>query len=69
MNWTLKRQTFAVTQAELNVKVKKTEIDVLKNFTKAMRAGNAQRQLEGNQGKTRSEQGAGQTVGGTTRPV
>jgi HlyD family secretion protein len=27
---------FAVTQAELNVEVKKTEIDVLKNFTKAM---------------------------------
>ena len=29
-------KTFAVTQAELNVDVKKTEIDVLKNFTKAM---------------------------------
>jgi len=29
-------KTFAVTQAELNVDVKKTQIDVLKNFTKAM---------------------------------
>ncbi|MHC4205148.1 MAG: efflux RND transporter periplasmic adaptor subunit [Planctomycetota bacterium] len=29
-------RTFAVTQAELNVGVKKTEIDVLKNFTKAI---------------------------------
>ena len=29
-------KTFAVTQAELNVDVKKTEIEVLKNFTRAM---------------------------------
>ncbi|MHC4326743.1 MAG: efflux RND transporter periplasmic adaptor subunit [Planctomycetota bacterium] len=32
----LEDKTFAVTQAELNVGVKKTEIDVLKNFTKAI---------------------------------
>jgi HlyD family secretion protein len=32
----VEEKTFAVTQAELNVDVKKTEIDVLKNFTKAM---------------------------------
>ncbi len=32
----VEEKTFAVTQAELNVGVKKTEIDVLKNFTKAM---------------------------------
>jgi HlyD family secretion protein len=32
----VQEKTFAITQAELNVDVKKTEIDVLKNFTKAM---------------------------------
>jgi multidrug resistance efflux pump len=32
----VEEKTFAVTQAELNVDVKKTEIEVLKNFTKAM---------------------------------
>jgi HlyD family secretion protein len=32
----VEEKTFAVTQAELNVEVKKTEIDVLKRFTKAM---------------------------------
>ena len=32
----LEEKTFAVTRAELNVEVKKTEIDVLKRFTKAM---------------------------------
>jgi multidrug resistance efflux pump len=32
----LEDNTFAVTQAELNVGVKKTEIDALKNFTKAI---------------------------------
>ncbi len=32
----VEEKTFAVTQAELNVDVKKTEIDVLKNFTRAM---------------------------------
>ncbi|HCO93625.1 MAG TPA: hypothetical protein DIU00_06700 [Phycisphaerales bacterium] len=32
----VEEKTFAVTQAELYVGVKKTEIDVLKNFTKAM---------------------------------
>ena len=32
----VEEKTFAVTQAELSVGVKKTEIDVLKNFTKAM---------------------------------
>ena len=32
----VEEKTFAVTRAELNVDVKKTEIDVLKNFTKAM---------------------------------
>jgi len=32
----IEERTFAVTQAELNVGVKKTEIDVLKNFTKAI---------------------------------
>jgi multidrug resistance efflux pump len=32
----IEESTFAVTQAELNVGVKKTEIDVLKNFTKAI---------------------------------
>jgi len=32
----LEEKTFAVTQAELNVDVKKTQIDVLKRFTKAM---------------------------------
>ena len=32
----LQEKTFAVTQAELNVEVKKTQIDVLERFTKAM---------------------------------
>jgi HlyD family secretion protein len=32
----VEEKTFAVTQAELNVDVKKTQIDVLENFTKAM---------------------------------
>jgi multidrug efflux pump subunit AcrA (membrane-fusion protein) len=32
----VEEKTFAVTQAELNVDVKKTQIDVLKRFTKAM---------------------------------
>jgi len=32
----VEEKTFAVTQAELNVDVKKTEIEVLKNFTRAM---------------------------------
>jgi len=32
----VEEKTFAVTQAELNVEVKNTEIDVLKEFTKAM---------------------------------
>jgi len=32
----VEEKTFAVTQAELNVDVKKTEIDVLKNFARAM---------------------------------
>ena len=32
----VEEKTFSVTRAELNVDVKKTEIDVLKNFTKAM---------------------------------
>jgi multidrug resistance efflux pump len=32
----VEQKTFAVTRAELNVDVKKTEIDVLKNFTRAM---------------------------------
>jgi multidrug resistance efflux pump len=32
----VEEKTFAVTRAELNVDVKKTEIDVLKNFTKTM---------------------------------
>ena len=32
----VEEKTFAVTQAELNVDVKKTQIEVLKNFTKAM---------------------------------
>jgi multidrug efflux pump subunit AcrA (membrane-fusion protein) len=32
----IEERTFAVTQAELNVGVKKTEIDVLRNFTKAI---------------------------------
>ncbi len=32
----VEEKTFAVTRAELNVDVKKTEIEVLKNFTKAM---------------------------------
>jgi HlyD family secretion protein len=32
----VQEKTFAITQAELNVEVKKTEIEVLRNFTKAM---------------------------------
>lgn len=35
-NLELQEKTFAVTQAELNVDVKKTQIDVLERFTKAM---------------------------------
>ncbi len=32
----VEERTFAVTRAELNVEIKKTEIDVLRNYTKAM---------------------------------
>ncbi len=46
-------KTFAVTQAELSVGVKKTEIDVLKDFTKAMELETLNGEL--NAGKARHE--------------
>ncbi len=48
---------FTVTQAELELKVKETEIRVLEEYTKKMRSGDAQRQLDRNQIKAGSGQG------------
>ena len=61
----VEEKTFSVTRAELNVDVKKTEIDVLKNFTKAMEletlngnlnASKARHEAEKEQAKRSAEQ-------------
>ena len=48
---------FTVTQAELELEVIETEIEVLKEYTKKMRAGDAERQLDRDQIKAGSGQG------------
>ena len=47
----VEEKTFAVTQAELNVDVKKTQIDVLKRFTKAMELETLKGNLNANKAK------------------
>ena len=58
----IEERKFAVTQAELDVTAKKTDIEVLEDFTKKMELETLNGNLKVNHGQTRSQQGAGEEV-------